>query len=210
MPSRNVDLDKYRLRRFVELLIDMDEVETHAEAVPLTRLSTIIEGTDKAVLFKRAGPEQVEIVAKTAGSPRRLAAAFEVSEGKLHDEYFRRLANPQPVVEVPSGEAPVHEVKITGKDVDLTKLPFHPQHAYDGSCYLSSAIDYTVDPATGRRNVGCRRLSLRNRYETRPISSAFTRHPWHAANACRSPLRSARIRSISLPRRRGRAVTSWH
>ena len=107
MPSRNVDLDKYRLRRFVELLIDMDEVETHAEAVPLTRLSTIIEGTDKAVLFKRAGPEQVEIVAKTAGSPRRLAAAFEVSEDKLHDEYFRRLANPQPVVEVASGEAPV-------------------------------------------------------------------------------------------------------
>src|SRR5438876_6087651 len=165
MPSRNVDLDKYRLRRFVELLIDMDEVETHAEAVPLTRLSTIIEGIDKAVLFKRAGPEQVDIVAKTAGSPRRLAAAFEVSEGKLHDEYFRRLANPQPVVEVPSGEAPVHEVKITGKDVDLTKLPFHPQHAHDGSCYLSSAIDYAVDPANGRRNVGCRRLSLRNRYE---------------------------------------------
>ena len=31
---------------------------------------------------------------------------------------------------------------------------------------LSSAIDYTVDPETGRRNVGCRRLSLRNRYET--------------------------------------------
>jgi UbiD family decarboxylase len=166
MPSRNVDLDKYRLRRFVERLIDMDEVETHAEAVPLTRLSAIIEGTDKAVLFKRAGPEKVEIVAKTAGSPRRLAAAFEVSEDKLHDEYFRRLANPQPVVEVNSDEAPVHEVKITGKNVDLTKLPFHPQHAYDGSCYLSSAIDYTIDPATGRRNVGCRRLSLRNRYET--------------------------------------------
>src|SRR6202030_3547216 len=39
------------------------------------------------------------------------------------------------------------------------------QHAYDGSCYMSSAIDYTVDPSTGRRNVGCRRLSLRNRYE---------------------------------------------
>jgi 2,5-furandicarboxylate decarboxylase 1 len=128
--------------------------------------SAIIEGTEKALLFKKAGPEQVEIVAKTAGSRTRLAAAFETGEDKLHDEYFRRLANPQPVVEVPSDEAPVHEVKITGKDVDLTKLPFHPQHAYDGSCYLSSAIDYTIDPATGRRNVGCRRLSLRNRYET--------------------------------------------
>ena len=60
----------------------------------------------------------------------------------------------------------MHAVKITGKDVDLTKLPFYPHHAFDGSCYLSSAIDYVIDPATGRRNVGCRRLSLRNRYET--------------------------------------------
>ena len=59
----------------------------------------------------------------------------------------------------------MHAIKITGKDVDLTKLPFHPQHALDGSCYLSSAIDYTIDPVTGRRNVGCRRLSLRNRTE---------------------------------------------
>src|SRR5260221_708018 len=166
MSSRNVDLDKFRLRRFVERLVDMGEVEIHDEPVPLTGLGAIIEGTDKALLFKRAGPEQLEIVAKAAGSRKRLAAAFETGEDKLHEEYFRRLANPQPVVEVPSHEAPVHEVQITGKDVDLTKLPFHPQHAYDGSCYLSSAIDYTIDPATGRRNVGCRRLSLRNRYET--------------------------------------------
>jgi UbiD family decarboxylase len=164
--ASKIDVEKYRLRRFVDLLVDMGEVEIHDEPVPLAGLSTIIERTRKALLFKKAGPEQLEIVAKTAGSRRRLAAAFDTAEDKLDDEYFRRLANPQPVVEVPSHEAPVHEVQITGKDVDLTRLPFHPQHAYDGSCYLSSAIDYTIDPATGRRNVGCRRLSLRNRYET--------------------------------------------
>src|SRR6202795_2100219 len=224
-----VDFDKYRLRSFVERLIELGEVEIHDKPVPLTGLSPIIERTDKAVLFKKAGPEQVELVAKTAGNRKRLAAAFETSEDKLYDEYFRklasapplvrvpfcdaavhvikitgkkagpeqvelvaktagnrkrlaaafetsedklydeyfkRLASPQPLVEVPSGDAPVHDIKITGKDVDLTKLPFYPHHAYDGSCYLSSAIDYTIDPATGRRNVGCRRLSLRNRYET--------------------------------------------
>src|SRR5215472_12993197 len=144
MSRRNIDLEKYRLRRFVERLIAMDEVEIHDEPVPLTGLSAIIEGTEKAVLFKKAGPEQVEVVAKTAGNRARLAAAFETSEEKLYDEYFKRLGNPQPLVEVPSGDAPVHQVKITGKDVDLTKLPFHPQHAFDGSCYLSSAIDYTV------------------------------------------------------------------
>src|SRR6202451_81861 len=161
----DIDFDKYRLRDFVERLIDMGEVEIHDRPVPLTGLSPIIEGTEKAVLFKKAGPEQVEIVAKTAGNRKRIAAAFETSEEKLYEEYFKRLANPQPLVEVPSGDAPVHEIKITGKDVDLTKLPFHPQHALDGSCYLSSAIDYTIDPVTGRRNVGCRRLSLRNRTE---------------------------------------------
>src|ERR1700730_13993678 len=161
----NIDMEKYRLRRFVDRLIDMGEVEIHDKPVTLTDLSAAIERSDKAMLFKKAGPEQLEIVAKTAGNRRRLAAAFETSEEKLYDEYFRRLANPQPVVEVPSSESPVHALGMSGKDVDLTRLPFHPQHACDGSCYLSSAIDYTIDPATGRRNVGCRRLSLRNRYE---------------------------------------------
>ena len=164
--ASGVDMDKYRLRRFVDKLIDLGEVEIHDEAVSLTSLGTIIERTEKAVLFRNAGPEKAEIVAKTAGSRKRLLAAFDTAEEKIYDEYFKRLANPQKVVEVPSGDAPVHAVKITGKDVDLTKLPFYPHHGYDGSCYLSSAIDYVIDPANGRRNVGCRRLSLRNRYET--------------------------------------------
>ena len=160
-----LDMEKYRLRRFVDRLFDMGELEVHDEPVPLTGLSAIIETSNRAQLFRKVGPEQVELVAKTAGSRKRLAAAFDISEDKLYEEYFRRLANPQPLVEVPSDEAPVHEVVITDQDVDLTRLPFHPQHGYDGSCYISSAIDYTVDPATRRTNVGCRRLSLRNRYE---------------------------------------------
>ena len=160
-----VDMQKFRLRRLVERLLDMGEVDVHDEPVPLTALSRVIEGSARAQLFRKAGPEQVEIVAKTAGSRRRLAAAFATAEDKLGEEYFRRLASPQPLVEVPSADAPVHAVVIAGKDVDLTKIPFHPQHAYDGSCYVSSAIDYTVDPESGRRNVGCRRLSLRNRYQ---------------------------------------------
>jgi UbiD family decarboxylase len=149
--NSDIDTGKYRLRRFVEHLIELGEVEVHDEPVPLTGLSTIIEATSKAVLFKQAGPERVELVAKTAGNRRRLAAAFGTTEDKLYDAYYRRLANPQPVVEIPSGAAPVHEFVLAGRDVDLSRLPFHPQHAYDGSCYLSAAMDFTDDPATGRR-----------------------------------------------------------
>jgi len=95
----------------------------------------------------------------------RTAPAFDTTDEQLADSYFKRLSIPQAIVEIPSSDAPVHQIVIDGSDVDLTKLPFHPQHAFDGSSYISSAIDYTVDPVSGRRNVGCRRLSLRNRYE---------------------------------------------
>jgi UbiD family decarboxylase len=161
-----IDLEKFRLRRFVERLVDVGEMEVREEPVPLTRVSEIVEGTRRGVLFRKAGPEGVELAAKVAGGRARLAAALDTTLDTLHDVYQRRLATPQEIVEIPSREAPVHEVVRTGRDVDLTKLPFHPQHEFDGSCYISSAIDYTVDPQTGRTNVGCRRLSLRNRHTT--------------------------------------------
>jgi UbiD family decarboxylase len=161
-----IDFDKYRLRTFVNRLIDLGEVETRDAPVPMTGLSAAIEATPKAVLFKNAGPEQLEMIAKASGSRSRLIAAFNSTPEKIYGELPSRLANPQQVLEVPSNEAPVHQVKITGKDVNLLKMPFHPQHEFDGSSYISSGIDYTVDPDTGRTNVGSRRLSLRNRYQT--------------------------------------------
>lgn len=161
------DFEKFRLRKFVDRLIEIDEVEIREDSVPLTGLSAIIESTDKAVLFKKAGPEAVELVAKAAGGPKRVAAAFGTSgHEELYEEFFTRQTNPQPVVDVPSDEAPVHEIQITGDEIDLTNLPFHPQHEFDGSSYISCGIDYTIDPATGRTNVGSRRLSLRNKTQT--------------------------------------------
>jgi len=84
--STKIDLEKYRLRTFVDRLIDMGEVEIHDEPVPLTGLGEMIERTQKAVLFKSAGPERAEIVAKTAASRARLIAAFETTEEKIYEE----------------------------------------------------------------------------------------------------------------------------
>ena len=61
--SSDFDFEKFRLRSFVNQLIEMDEVEIHEEPVALTALAEIIEGTPKALLFKKAGPEQLELVA---------------------------------------------------------------------------------------------------------------------------------------------------
>lgn len=157
------DLERFRLRRHVERLTELGEVEVHDEPVALADLSSVIESSDKAVLVRKAGPEQVELVAGVMGSRRRLAIALGVEEADSVREYERRLATPQKHFEVPSSDAPVHEVVLTGDDVDLTKLPFYLQHDLDGGPYISSAIDFSVDPASGRHNVGCRRLMLRGR-----------------------------------------------
>lgn len=161
-----LDFNKFRLRRFVDRLIDMGEMEIHEDPVALTKLAEIIEGTSKALLFKKAGPDQLELAAKVAAGRGRIAAAFGTSYDKVYDEFQARLATPNQVIEIPSNEAPVQAVQLTGDDVDLTRLPFYPHHEYDGSCYISAGIDFTVDPETGRRNVGSRRLSLRNKTQT--------------------------------------------
>jgi UbiD family decarboxylase len=179
-----IGLNKFRLRSFVERLIELGEVDIHDEPVALADLSRIIEATPKAVLFRRAGPEQAEVIAAVCGSRRRLAAAFGMDYRQVQQEYMRRMSNPQRAVDVPSNEAPVHEVVLRGDEVDLTRLPFHVQHELDGGTYISSAIDYTVDPQTGRTNVGCRRLMLRGRRHMRSNLTA------------KSDLRALYIRSV--------------
>ncbi len=163
----SIDYEKFRLRSFVQRLQAMGEVEVHEEPVALARLAAIIEASPKAVLFKNAGPERFEIIAGVTGSRRRLAAAFGVDERSLLSEYQRRLRAPQKTVEVQSSEAPVHQEILTGDDIDLARLPFYLQHQLDGAPYISSAVDVCIDPATGKPNVGCRRLMLKGRKEVR-------------------------------------------
>ena len=43
MSGRNVDLDKFRLRSFVEKLIAIGEMEVHEQPVSLADLSAVIE-----------------------------------------------------------------------------------------------------------------------------------------------------------------------
>ena len=105
MQGKEFDYEKFRLRKFANRLIEMGEVEVREEPVALVNLSSIIENTPKAVLFKQAGPEKVELFAKAAGSRARLIAAFDSSKDKVFDEFFARMANPKKSVEVPSNEA---------------------------------------------------------------------------------------------------------
>ena len=124
-----------------------------------------LEGNPKAVLCRAAGPEKQELVGSVMGSRTRLARAFGKTPDTLLAEIQRRLKTKPEIVEVSRGEAPCQQVVLTGDDADLTKLPVHLQHGADGAPYISSSIDYVIDPKTGCTNVGLRRMMLRGRQE---------------------------------------------
>lgn len=162
-----VDFEKFRLRTFVNRLLEIGEAEVYEAPISLADLSEVIENTKKTIVFKSVGPQKYEMVSAVAGSRARLAAAFGVAPKNVAHEYMRRLRSPQPIVEIPSEAAPVRQVVKLGDDIDLTELPFHVQHEYDGGTYISSGIDFSVDPVSKRTNVGCRRLMLCGRREMR-------------------------------------------
>jgi 2,5-furandicarboxylate decarboxylase 1 len=158
------DLERFRLRRFIDSLAGTDELERRDEPVDLADIAAILDGNRRTVHFLAAGPERQELVGNVVSSRSRIARAFGVTSERLAAEIARRLANRAQIVEVSGAEAPVQQVVLTG-DADLTALPVHLQHGLDGAPYISASIDYTIDPRTGLTNVGIRRLMLRARRE---------------------------------------------
>ncbi|GIH14735.1 UbiD family decarboxylase [Rugosimonospora africana] len=165
-PQHNLDLDRFRLRAFIEGLIGTDELQVLDERIDLADVAEVFEGNPKAVLLRQVGPEGAELVGGAAGSRARLARAFGVTPGGLLPDVLRRLRNTPEIVEVSRDEAPVQQTVLTGDDVDVTALPVHLQHGMDGAPYISASVDYVVDPKSGWTNVGMRRLMLRGRQET--------------------------------------------
>jgi UbiD family decarboxylase len=159
MPA--IDTERFRLRNFVEKLVELGECEVHDAPIDLVDVGGVLDGNPRAVLFKAAGPEKAELVGNVMASRRRLAAALDTDERGLLGTLAARLSRLHPPEKVSSQQAPVQQVVLKDNEADLTKLPVHLQHAADGAPYISAGIDYALFPGTGFTNVGCRRIMLR-------------------------------------------------
>jgi 2,5-furandicarboxylate decarboxylase 1 len=156
-----IDTERFRLRNFVDKLVDLGECEVHNAPIDLVDVGSVLDGNPHAVLFKAAGPEKAELVGNVMASRRRLAAALDTDERGLLGTLAARLSRLHPPVKVSSQQAPVQQVVLKDDEADLCKLPVHLQHAADGAPYISAGIDYALFPGTGFTNVGCRRIMLR-------------------------------------------------
>src|SRR5262249_27044672 len=136
------DTEKFRLRRFVERLVQEGECVVHDAPIDLIDVAGVVDCNDKAVWFRAVGPERSELVGNVMGARRRLASALDTDEAGFPKVLRERINRPHAPIEVSSAEAPVHEVVLTGEDADLTTLPVHLQHGLDGAPYISASIDY--------------------------------------------------------------------
>jgi UbiD family decarboxylase len=161
----SMDTEAFRLRRFVEALVEAGECVVHDAPIDLVDLAAHLDCNTKAVWFRAAGAEHAHVVGNVMGARRRLALALGSDEAGFPALLRTRVAAPMAPVVVPPREAPVQEIVLEGDDANLCTLPAHLQHAFDGAPYISAGIDFARDPATGFTNIGCRRIMLRGRRE---------------------------------------------
>src|SRR5215467_9929150 len=110
------DIDRFRLRRFIESLTGTDELERREAPVDLADIAEILDGNPRAVHFLAAGPERQELVGNVISSRSRIARAFGVPPERLAAEIGRRLVNKPQIVEVSRPEAPVQEVVLIDEE----------------------------------------------------------------------------------------------
>ncbi|MBI0538206.1 UbiD family decarboxylase [Roseomonas sp. KE2513] len=163
--AASLDLDRYRLRRFLERLEAAGELQVEERPLDLADLPELLEGNPRALLARRVGPESAVLAGNVCASRTRLAHAFEVAPRDLLKEVMRRLRTSPGTLRLSRESAPVQQVVLTGEEADLTTLPVHLQHGRDGAPYISASIDYAADESRGWMNVGIRRLMLRGRRE---------------------------------------------
>ncbi|MFH1003276.1 MAG: UbiD family decarboxylase [Chloroflexota bacterium] len=87
----------------------------------------------------------------------------KMDKAQISQEFRRRVAKPLPTKMVPASQAPVKEVILKGKDIDLGLLPLTQHHELDSGKYLIIGPLLCKDPDTGIMNAGIYRHELKGK-----------------------------------------------
>jgi len=159
-----------------QLKVVEDEVDPEFEATAIVHK---IEKDDRwpgfpAILFKNIKGSKVPLILNLHGTYERVALSIGSEVAGMVPEYSKREASPIPTTLVSSEDAPVHEVVMTGDDIDITKFPFLVHQELDAGKYITSAAAVTRDPESGRLNTGIFRHQIQG-----PKQVGFMSNPAH-------------------------------
>jgi 2,5-furandicarboxylate decarboxylase 1 len=160
------------LRGFIDFL-DREHpdqiIRITREVDPKFGVSGILERLEKderfpLVIFENIKGSDIPLVANMHASFERLRLALGMTDGDLKaflTECAAREANPIEPEMVEDG--PVHEVIITGDDIDIEALPLCTYHEKDAGKYITAGLALMRDPDTGINNIGIYRHMVHER-----------------------------------------------
>jgi len=135
-------------------------------------------GRSPVVWLEKVGTSAFPVVTNVYGSRGRYAMALGVPEDRLTETWAER--NDRLLEPVRRETGPVHDVVLTGNDVDLGVLPIMKHFAEDAGRYITNAIVVANDPDTGVRNASFHRMQVKGR-ALLGTSLHSRRHLWNYA-----------------------------
>lgn len=169
-------LDQLVAKHPEQLKVVEDEVDPEFEATAI--VAKILNDPKypgfPAVLFKNVKGSSIPLLLNLHGTYERIAMSFGTDVANMVPEYAKSERAAIPTTHVSSEEAPVHEVVMTGDDIDLTKLPFLVHNELDAGRYITSAATISRDPDSGLLNAGIFRHQVQG-----PRQVGFMTNPAH-------------------------------
>lgn len=150
------------IRDWIETLEKAGELVTLTKPVdPETQMGALLyRARDKALYFKDVkGFPGWRALGQAPANLQMAALAFNTPLENVIPEFSRRIKQLRKPVVVDDG--PVREVRFSGDDVDVTKLPAHIAGERDGGRFITSGLIVCRDPDTGAANFSFHRMQLK-------------------------------------------------
>ncbi len=150
------------LRDFVAKLKEAGELIEIDQPVDIRHIPTLVDQSDKAVLFKNPIGYKMPVLSGITRSMKRACMAMGSSN---YDEaelvLARSVSNPIPPKYVKSSKT--EEIVLTGDDVNLFDLPVPLFSIHDGGPMITASLIMARDAEYGVVNTGCYRLMLKEK-----------------------------------------------
>ncbi|MBV9734966.1 MAG: UbiD family decarboxylase [Acidisphaera sp.] len=142
-----------------------------AIAMELERL-----GRSPVLWFDSVGDYPFPVVCNLFADRRRYALGLDVPVQRLIADWG--ALGDKRVAPVMRDRGPIHDVVLTGKDVDLGRLPIMLHFECDAGRYITNGIVIAKDPDSGVRNASFHRMQVKGR-DRLGTSLHSRRHLWN-------------------------------
>lgn len=126
----------------------------------------------------RGESPSLPLVTNVAASRQRVSMAIDSTIDRVALDYVERERHPIKPVITEKENAPVKEVVLSGKDVDLYEFPIITHHEMDLGPYITAGDAWTKDPETGDVNCAIIRMWAKDP-ETLIVYFVSVRHTHH-------------------------------